>query len=87
MAIAIIVILCVSYMIYKRYIARYFMEPVARTNANDQVTQELNSVTVNNQSPNNPNTIPANTSIPIYTDACQIPHAPPTYEEAMKYNT
>ena len=84
-SIAIVVILYISYIIYKNVIAKYFDQSARQQQPSNEVPN-AQPLTERSQPPFNPNLNATGPSAPSYSQACDPPLAPPTYEEAISYN-
>ena len=82
-AIAIIVILYISYIVYKKFIAKYFDESIIQQRTLDREEANAQPLAERSHPPTNPSLNTTEASAPNYSEACMPPLAPPTYEEAI----
>ena len=84
-SIAIIVILYISYIIYKKFIAKHFDESARQQQPSNEMPTSQ-PVTASSYPLFNLSSNTTGPSAPSYSQACQPPLAPPSYEEAISHN-
>jgi len=82
-SIAIVFILYISYIIYKKYIAQYFDESARQRQSTNVEVTTSQPLADSSQPPFNPTFNTTGSSAPSYSEACLPPAAPPTYDEAV----